>query len=115
MLQESLRSDEERVRSSPDWADSVGSTGFPVEVDVLLHERWDSLVAERGLVGPDTMAVTRSNARHQDMIVVRGSHRSTKGFEAVVESVQHTHHDRGANDSDPTMRDSDDDAPLVQT
>ena len=29
--------------------------------------------------------------------------------------VSSTHHDRGADDVDPTMRDSDDDAPLVLT
>ena len=42
------------------------------------------------------------------------SSQPTEGIEAVAESV-FTLRDRGVDDPDPTMRDSDDDAPLVRT
>ena len=60
------------------------------------------------------------------MFVVRGARYGLRGVRVGEAShsgpplrrlrrVSSTHHDRGADDADPTMRDSDDDAPLVRT
>ena len=60
------------------------------------------------------------------MFVVRGARYGLRGMRVGEAShpgprlrrlrrVSSTHHDRGADDVDPTMRDSDDDAPLVLT
>ena len=59
------------------------------------------------------MFVVRSAVRVAGSACGRGfSSRPT--IEAVAESESSTHQDRGVDDVDPTMRDSDDDAPLVR-